>query len=73
MKITVRLPAADIQFLDEFAHSHRIGSRTDVIRLAVRRLRIASLGPAYEAAWQEWTEAESEAWNATIGDGLAPE
>ena len=65
------LPNDDIDFLDEYAKSLGIRSRSAVIQRAVQMLRARELGPAYAEAWEEW-EASSDAdvWDAAVGDGM---
>ena len=71
MKISVSLPEEDVEFLDEYARSPGIGSRSAVVQRAVRLLRASGLGPAYAKAWEEWaTSGEAEAWESVVGDGL---
>ena len=71
MKVSVSLPAEDIQFLDRYAESQRFPSRSAVLHQAVRLLRGAQLGPAYEDAFVEWEESgEALAWDQTAGDGV---
>lgn len=72
MKLSVSLPEEDVEFLDAYAKSKRIGSRSAVVHKAVRLLRASELGAAYEDAWQEWAESDAaEEWDAVSGDGLA--
>ena len=71
MKVSVSLPAEDIEFLDQYAESQRFPSRSAVLRQAVRLLRGTELGPAYEEAFMEWEESEdAPAWDQTAGDGI---
>ncbi len=71
MKVSVSLPAEDIEFLDQYAESQRFPSRSAVLHQAVRLLRGAELGPAYEEAFREWEESEDAlAWDQTAGDGI---
>ena len=71
MKISISLPAEDVEFLDDFAESQGFESRSAVVHSAVRMLRSAKLGDAYADAWMEW-EGSSEAavWDKTTADGL---
>ena len=72
MKVSVSLPAEDVEFLDSYANSKGFVSRSAVVHKAVRLLRASGLGGAYEDAWQEWaTEDEGDVWDVTINDGLA--
>ena len=71
MKLSVSLPDEDVHFLDEYAEEQGVSSRSAVVHRAVRLLRASGLGPAYEAAWSEWSDSEdAELWESTIGDGL---
>ena len=72
MKVSVSLPGEDVEFLDRFAHEQGLDSRSAALQQAVRLLRAAELGEAYESAWDEWGAApDAELWNETTGDGLA--
>ena len=71
MKLSVSLPDEDIAFLDSYAATQGITSRSAALHKAVRLLQASELGPAYEAAWDEWTQSDdAEAWDTTAGDGL---
>ena len=71
MKISVSLPDEDVEFLDDYAKSRRIGSRSAVVQRAVRLLRATGLGPAYAEAWEEWeASGEAKGWDSVVGDGL---
>jgi Arc/MetJ-type ribon-helix-helix transcriptional regulator len=71
MKLSISLPDFDIKFLDGYAHSHGIESRSAAIQRAIRLLRATDLGDAYEAAWDEWEQSgDDEAWETTVADGL---
>ena len=74
MKISLRLPLADIEFIDRYLAEHDEASRSEVVRKALALLRERELGDAYQAAWEEW-EASGDAalWDVTVGDGLEPE
>jgi len=72
MKVSVSLPEDDVEFLDAYASSQGFSSRSAVLHKAVRLLRAAGLGAAYEDAWQEWTaEGDADLWDVTVDDGLA--
>jgi Arc/MetJ-type ribon-helix-helix transcriptional regulator len=72
MKVSVSLPDEDVEFLDAYARSQGIESRSAVVQKAVRLLRASELGPAYEDAWQEWSsKGEDEAWSTVSADGLS--
>ncbi len=70
MKLSVSLPDEDVKFLDEYAEQLGIESRSAVVHRAVRLLQASELGPAYEAAWEEWAAGDADAWDATVADGL---
>ena len=71
MKVSVSLPAEDVQFLDEYAKEQGLDSRSAAVHRAVRLLRTAELGGAYEAAWDEWkAEGEADLWDPATGDGV---
>ena len=72
MKLSVSLPSEDVEFLDAYAEQQGIGSRSAVVHRAVRLLRAAGLGAAYETAWAEWEAADDAGlWETTSGDGLS--
>jgi len=71
MKVSVSLPTEDVEFLDDYAATHAVSSRSAVLQQAIRVLRLSELDDAYGAAWAEWEESgEAAAWDATAGDGL---
>jgi Arc/MetJ-type ribon-helix-helix transcriptional regulator len=71
MKLSVSLPDDDVAFLDAYAESQGIGSRSAVVHKAVRLLKASELGGAYEDAWIEWANSDDqELWDSTVSDGL---
>ncbi|HZJ47522.1 MAG TPA: ribbon-helix-helix domain-containing protein [Acidimicrobiia bacterium] len=70
MKLSVSLAEDDVVFLDQYAQSAGISSRSAALRQAVRLLRFSELDSDYADAWQEWDE-QSDDWDATVSDGLA--
>lgn len=71
MKLSVSLPNEDVQFLDAYASEQGFASRSAVLHKAVRLLRGAELGAAYEDAFAQWhNEEEAAAWDVTAADGL---
>lgn len=73
MKVTIDLSQDDLDFLDEYTRKHGHESRSHAVHRAVDLLRASELGPAYEAAWDEWERSgDAEVWSATAGDGLEP-
>jgi Arc/MetJ-type ribon-helix-helix transcriptional regulator len=71
MKVSVSLPGEDVRFLDEYAREQGLESRSAALHRAVRLLRTAELGAAYESAWEQWAaDGGSDLWDPTVGDGL---
>ncbi len=71
MKVSVSLPAEDVNFLDQYAKQEGYESRSAVLHKAVRLLRASGLGAAYEEAWREWAgSGEEELWESTSANGL---
>ena len=70
MKLSVSLPDEDVAFLDAYAESQGIESRSAALHKAVRALRASELAAAYEDAWDEWSATEAEAWEPTVADGI---
>jgi Arc/MetJ-type ribon-helix-helix transcriptional regulator len=71
MKLSVSLPDEDVEFLDAYAAAEGFASRSAVLHRAVRLLRAAELGPAYEEAFADWEKsAAGRDWETTAGDGL---
>lgn len=72
MKLSVSLPSEDVEFLDDYARRQGIESRSAVLHRAVRLLKGAGLGSAYEQAWDDWElTGEADLWEVTAADGLA--
>jgi Arc/MetJ-type ribon-helix-helix transcriptional regulator len=71
MKVSISLPEDDVQFLDAYAQSQGIESRSAVVHKAVRMLRVSELGEAYEDAFTSWDdEGEAAAWDVALADGV---
>jgi len=71
MKVSISLPDGDVEFLDAYAQSRGIESRSAVVHKAVRMLRASELGEAYEGAFTSWAdEGEDAVWDAVAADGL---
>lgn len=71
MKVSISLPADDVEFVDSYAAVQGIGSRSAVLRKAVGLLRATELGDAYEQAWASWASSDdAQAWDAAAADGL---
>jgi Arc/MetJ-type ribon-helix-helix transcriptional regulator len=72
MKLSVSLPDADVEYLDAYAETQGLSSRSAALQKAVRLLRASELGAAYEEAWTEWAEnEESTLWDEATADGVA--
>ncbi|HYJ69430.1 MAG TPA: ribbon-helix-helix domain-containing protein [Nocardioidaceae bacterium] len=71
MKVSVSLPAEDIEFLDAYAETRGYRSRSAVLHHAVGALRTHELAGAYEDAWESWSGSDdAAAWEAVAADGL---
>ncbi len=71
MKLSVSLPNEDVEYLDAYALSQQLGSRSAALHKAVRLLRAAELGAEYESAWDEWdADEQNRGWEQTASDGL---
>ena len=72
MKLSVSLSSEDVEYLDAYAETQGLESRSAALQKAVRLLRASELGAAYEDAWSEWAGSEdSNLWDAATADGLA--
>ena len=72
MKLSISLPAEEVKFLDAYARSQGIKSRSGVIQAALRLLRTSELADDYTSAWSEWDEEDDPAWDRSSRDGLTP-
>lgn len=70
MKVSVSLPADDVEFLDSYAKSQGIDSRSAAVHKAVVLLRASELSDAYEDAFGSWDSEEAKAWDAVAANGL---
>jgi len=71
MKVSVSLPDEDLEFVDAYAQSQGMPSRSAVLHKAVRLLRGAELGAAYEDAFAEWDEgSDAGDWDVVASDGM---
>ena len=70
MKLSLSLPGEDVEFLDAYAREQGLDSRSAAVHQAVRMLRTAELGAAYEGAWDQWSrDGDADAWEPASGDG----
>jgi Arc/MetJ-type ribon-helix-helix transcriptional regulator len=71
VKVSISLPEDDVEFLDAYAQSQGIESRSAAVHEAVRLLRLSGLGEAYEQAFTSWDdEGQAAAWDVAAADGL---
>ncbi len=71
MKVSVSLPDDDVAYLDAYAATQGLDSRSAALHKAVRLLRASELGAAYEEAWTTWAASEdAELWDAVGTDGI---
>jgi Arc/MetJ-type ribon-helix-helix transcriptional regulator len=71
MKVSVSLPEEDVSFLDAYAQSQGIESRSAAVHKAVGLLRASELGDAYEDAFTSWSQEEdADAWDVVADDGV---
>jgi antitoxin MazE9 len=71
MKVSVSLPADDVEFLDSYAQAQGMKSRSAVLHKAVGLLRASQLANAYEEAWASWgASGDAGVWEAATADGM---
>ncbi len=72
MKLSISLSEEDVRFLETYAETQGLPSRSAVLQRAIAVLRSSALGPAYDQAWQEWRDSASgDVWETAVEDGLA--
>jgi len=72
MKLSVSLPADDVEFLDEETRAGRYASRSAAVKAAVTVLRQAAITDSYAEAWDEWEQSGDDVlWESVAADGLA--
>ena len=72
MKLSISLPKEEVEFLDAYARSQDIKTRSGVIKTALHLLRTTALVDDYAAAWTEWKDDDdSYAWDLSSGDGVS--
>jgi Arc/MetJ-type ribon-helix-helix transcriptional regulator len=70
VKVSISLPDDDVAFIDTYAERQGYPSRSAVLQQAVRLLRAAELGPAYDDAFTDWeTSDDAVLWETTSADG----
>jgi hypothetical protein len=71
VKISVSLPAEDVELLDEHARRAGLPSRSAALHQAVLLLRQVELEVDYVSAWDEWVSSGDQAsWENVTADGL---
>ena len=70
IKLSISLPAEEIAFMDGYAHSQGIKSRSGVVRAALRNLRTSELADSYASAWADSDDEEDRDWDRSLSDGL---
>lgn len=71
VKLSVSLSEQDVEFLDEYATSHGVRSRSATVQRAVALLRAHVLPDSYEQAWAEWEAGQDASlWEAVAADGV---
>ena len=70
MKLSISLSEEEVGFLDAYARSQGIKSRSAVVKAALRLLRTMELADDYAAAQAEWHDDDSRAWDRLSSDGL---
>lgn len=72
MKLSISLAEEEVGFVDAYARSQGIKSRSGVIQTALRLLRTSELADDYASAWTEWDEEGDRTWDRSSRDGLTP-
>jgi Arc/MetJ-type ribon-helix-helix transcriptional regulator len=71
MKVSVSLPAEDVEFLDGYAKARDLDSRSAALHRAVRMLRASELTADYRGAFEEWeSDSAARVWDQTTGDAI---
>ncbi|MDR0594391.1 MAG: ribbon-helix-helix protein, CopG family [Bifidobacteriaceae bacterium] len=74
MKLSISLPARDVETIDRYAAAEGLPSRSAAVQAAVAQLRELGLKEDYKASFREWAADQSnQAWDAVAADGLADE
>lgn len=68
-KLSISLPPETVAFIESYQAAHAIKSRSQVVELALRKLREQEL----EAAYREASGEADPAWEVTAADGLNDE
>ena len=66
------IPEDDVAFLDDYAESHGMASRSAAMQRAIRLLRANELSRHYAAAFAEWAaDPDNRVWDNAVADGLS--
>lgn len=69
MKLSVSIPDDDVIFLDQYAATHQVASRSAAMQHAIRLLRASELTDSYAAAFTEWHDDEAnDVWHSAAAD-----
>ena len=71
MKVSISLPDEDLEFLDNYARSNDVASRSGAVQRAIRLLRASELSQSYTEAFEQCDDDVSELWDKAVADGLA--
>jgi Arc/MetJ-type ribon-helix-helix transcriptional regulator len=71
-KFSVSIPAELAAFIEHYRREHRLGSRSEVIKISLTKLREADLAEAYREHAEDWRDdPDREFWDrAGVDDGL---
>ena len=69
VKLSVSIDEDQVAFIDQYAASHDVGSRSAVIQRALTLLRANELRDSYIEAFREWSDEDRELWDSTLTDG----
>ncbi|WP_343602796.1 ribbon-helix-helix domain-containing protein [Mycobacterium sp.] len=71
MKLSISLPANDVDVLDAYVEQAGLPSRSAGVQRAIRLLRYPTLEDDYDNAWAEWTASSDDVmWANATGDGF---
>lgn len=68
-KLSISLPPDAVAFIESYREAHAIKSRSQVVELALRKLREQDL----ESAYREAAAEHDPEWDHTSADGLQDE
>ena len=71
MKLSISLSEEEVGFLDAYARSQGIKSRSGAVKAALRLVRTMELTDDYAAAWAERHDDHGRVWDRSLSDGLS--